>query len=92
MKRSTNKSLILFSLVFILFSYVVVLLINEETIPIEEMPNEDFQFNNFLNEYWDNQLDSHPLYSSSLGYSKYDRKISSNSIRAHNELLEVSKK
>jgi prolyl oligopeptidase len=55
------------------------------------MPNEDFQFNNFLNEYWDKQLDSHPLYSSSLGYSKYDRKISSNSIRAHNELVEVSK-
>ena len=52
----------------------------------------DVEFDNFLTDYWNNQLDSFPLYSSSLGFSKYDRKISSNSIRAHNELLEISKK
>ena len=92
MKRGSNKLLILFFLVFCTFTYVLVLLANKEAIISEDASNVDVEFNNFLADYWDKQLDSFPLYSSSLGYSKYDRKISSNSIRAHNELLEISKK
>ena len=67
MYRGSNKLLILFFLVFCIFTYVLVLLSNKEAIIIEDTSNVDVEFDNFLADYWDKQLDSFPLYSSSLG-------------------------
>jgi len=91
MKKGANKLFILFLIVLSAFVYVLFLYLTK---PIEEGKNissTNVEFESFLESYWKNQLDSFPLYSSSLGYTEYDKKISSNSIASHNELLNISK-
>ena len=91
MKKGTNKLFILFLITLCAFVYVLFIYSSKPTQEDKNLSNINIEFESFLAAYWVNQLDSSPLYSSSLGYTEYDKKISSNSIRSHNEHLDNSK-
>ena len=90
MKKGTNKLFILFLITLCAFVYVLFIYSSKPTQEDKNLSNINIEFESFLAAYWVNQLDSSPLYSSSLGYTEYDKKISSNSIRSHNEHLDNS--
>ena len=91
MKKGTNKLFILFLITLCAFVYVLFIYSSKPIQEDKNLSNINIEFESFLAAYWVNQLDSSPLYSSSLGYTEYDKKISSNSIRSHNEHLDNSK-
>ena len=91
MKKGANKLFILFLITLCAFVYVLFIYSSNPTQEDKNLSNINIEFESFLAAYWVNQLDSSPLYSSSLGYTEYDKKISSNSIRSHNNHLDNSK-